>query len=257
MYGTPAARVRIGDLEVTPESVRISSDRRAPIARAEIALDRDLSGRLEVGQDLVVALGYLGQALTPAFRGRIWELRPERLVRIVALDRMKDLTDVTIRQAFRNVTLQEVVSWCLEYAGVSDYTLSSRDTPRRHHFVAAQDTALDVLRRATQAWGVDWDCYADADGVVWVLPWEESPRAQAAPVAELEYGDDLTALEPRLQGTGMAETFLAPWVQHSHRVRLRDDRLWGAEVLVRVERVEHTVDSQRARTRIEWTLLAN
>lgn len=255
MYGTPEALVIVGDLEVAPESVRVSSDRHAPIARAEVSLDRDFEGQVSIGQDLVVCMGYRGQGLMRMFRGRVREVSPGRVVSLVAQDRMRDLADVRIRQAFRNVTIQEVITWCFERAGVNSYTLSPAFLPRRHHFIVADETGLDVLRRAAETWSVPWDYYADADGTVWVMPWEESPRAQADPVVDLEYGDNLLSLEPRLAGTGTAEMLLTPVIQHSHRVVIRDDRLWHAEVLARVERVEHRLDEQGGRTRIEWTLL--
>lgn len=255
MYGTPEAQVAVGDLEVAPESVRVSADRHSPIARAEVVLDRDFEGQVSIGQDLVVCMGYRGQALHRVFRGRVREVTPGRCITMVAQDRMRDLADVRIRQAFRNVTIHEVLTWCFERAGVNSYRASGAFLPRRHHFIVADETVLDILRRAIETWSVSWDYYADPDGTVWVMPWEECPRAQADPVADLEYGDNLIALEPRLAGTGTAEMELAPAIQHSSRVMIRDDRLWHAEVLARVERIEHHLDASGGRTRIEWTLL--
>lgn len=257
MYGTPEAVVLIGDHETQPETVRVIADRHAPIARAEITLDRDFAGEVTVGQDLVVAMGYRGQALIPVFRGRVREASPMRVIRLVAQDRMRDLADQRITQAFRNVTLQEVITWCFERAGVDNYSMSPASLPRRHHFVMAREPVLEALRRAIQTWSVPWDTYSDSEGTIWVLPWEESPRARAEPVAELVYGENLLSLEPRLAGTGATEMVLMPAISHSHRVVIRDDRMWRAEALARVERVEHLMSPEGGRTRIEWTALGS
>jgi hypothetical protein len=108
--------------------------------------------------------------------------------------------------------------------------------------------------RARETWRCDWDLYADSEGVVWFLPWEESSRAVADPPL-FEYGTNLLELTPSLVGPGTAEAWLAPGLVHSQRVRLRDDRLWHNEVEARVERVVHRIDGGGGRTRFEWVLL--
>jgi hypothetical protein len=262
-YGVPALQVLVNGVAMASVATCVVvSDRAAPIDRAEVALDRDVSAsaRVAEGDAVTVGMGFRGAALLRVFGGKVYSLEPGRLVTLTCLDRMRDLAGVRIKQAWRNVTPQEVITWCLERAGVDAYSLGSRaaSAQRRHHFLAADEPLPDVLRRVKEAWGLDWDQYADPAGAVHFLPWEESERALIAPVLNLQYGVNLLALEPRPQGTGIAETYLAPWVMHSHRITIRDDRLWGAEVTARVERATHTIDPQKGgRTRLEWTLLPN
>jgi hypothetical protein len=254
MYGVPQCVVTIDSHNFEPASARVCFDRGAPIARAEIALDRDWEGRIAVGQKVAIAIGYRGKAPTTVFKGEITEIKPERLVHLTALDKCKKLRDTKVRLSLRNVTLQDVLASLLERAGIANYTLSTEPTPRRHHFLMANEGVLKGINQALSSWGKEWDCYADADEVIYILPWHESPRASVQPV-RLEYGTNLTKLKPELAGTGTAETFLLPEVSHSHRVLISDAHLWGDEVLARVERVEHYVDANCARTRLRWTLI--
>ncbi|MBM4394355.1 MAG: hypothetical protein FJ087_01540 [Deltaproteobacteria bacterium] len=261
-YGTPDIQVTIGG-QVMPAiaSVSVVADRRTPIARAEIELDRDRDAASDVTEQdpLEVALGFRGQVLRRVFRGRVHGTGPERLVGVTALDRMRELQGVRIRQAWRNANAQDVLAWSMRKAGVESFRLGAVQTSARHLFIAANEGFVDVVRRVRDAWSLDWDLSADPEGVVYCMPWAETPWAQAGIQLELEFGRNMTGFEPRTGGrTGSCETFLAPWLWHSHLVSILDQDLWGRWVTVRVERVEHKVtfkgSAKGGRTRIEWSM---
>lgn len=253
MYGTPDALVRLGDQELRPARLVLETGRRTSIGRLEAEFDRG-PGHVSLGDPLTLELGWVDGGRRLVFSGRVREIGPGRTIRIVALDRCRDLMDTPLRQAFRNCTLQEVATWCLERAGCDDFTLGTRRLGHRHHFLVCGEPALAALLRARETWRCDWDLYADSEGVVWFLPWEESPRAVADPPL-FEYGTNLLELTPSLVGPATAETWLAPGLVHSQRVRLQDDRLWHNEVEARIERVVHRIDGDGGRTRFEWVLL--
>jgi hypothetical protein len=256
-YGTPRVHVVIGNQRVdSPTACRVELDRSAPIGRAEISVDREvLGGRVAVGQDVSLAMGFLGSSLFPVLSGKVMDLESGRLLKVVVHDKMRELTEAPVKLALRNVTCQEAVGACMSYLGLQA-VMSSTRTTRRHHFIAASIPGLEVLRRAREAWDLDWDAWATEKGEIWFGPWADSPRAKADLQLELEYGRNLLELTPRDASTGTCETFLSPWLRHSHRVSIRDTRLWQRQVTARVERVEHLVEQQRGgRTRIAWTLL--
>lgn len=258
-YGVPEARVLIGSIEVEAvESCVVTLDRAAPIVRAEISLDRgqDAVEGLKEGDEVALDLGYRGEALAPVLRGTVATIEPGRLVRFVVLDRMKTLAGTKILKAFRNVTAHEVMSWCLEHAGVDEYSLGAESTARRHHFIGRNEGLLDVARRVRESWGLQWDLYCDAAGVVRFMPWSETAEALEEPVADLVWGGNLLELQPKSGNgaTGVLETFLLPWVRQGHRVNVLDAELWGRDVVVRAERVTHRIEGG-GRTEIEWTVL--
>ena len=258
-YGVPEAIVHVNDgEELSPVSVLVAGARMAPIGRAVVELD--LEGEalaVKAGDRIEVLLGYRETGVRRVFKGKVKVVDPGRVVRLTCLDRMQDLgePEARIRQSFVSVTAQDVMSWCLERAGVDEFTLGAGATPRRHHFVCKNLSVLQVCKMVRESWGLDWDYYADPDGVVWFVPWAESPRALADPVLDLEYGVNITRWQPSTNSTGILETYLAPEVRHSDRIRITDDRLSGLRVVARVERATHELDKVGGCTRIEWTVL--
>lgn len=261
-YGVPEVQFLLNGLELpVVVSLEVAGDRAAPIGRAVVTLDRDVPGVAEAkeGDSVSIALGFRGANLFPVFAGRVGGVEPARLVTLTCFDRMHELARTRIHQAWLNADVREIVTWCMERAGVNahDLVLSAAEPPRQHHFVAANETVLEVLRRITETWSLDWNYFADSAGKIYFLPWAEVPWAQGESMLTLEYAQNLTVLEPRSGGRGLAETLLAPWLRHSAWMTLSDERLWGRRnMAVRCERVTHLVDRKKGgRTRIEWTLL--
>jgi hypothetical protein len=264
-YGVPEARVFVAGEEVpTVPSVVVTSAREQPFDRAVVSIDRDWSGAddLVAGAALEVALGYRESALQTAFRGQVLRFEPGRCLDLVAQDRMAVVGAARLKAALRNMNLQEVLAWALEQAGVTSAQVGADafQTRPAHCFAVRDERLVDLFRRLPQTWPVaaGWDLWMDLDdaGTVRFLPWAESARAIVEPQLDLEWGENIFDLVPTEGGgTGVVETYLAPWVLHSHRITITDKRLWGREVTARVERVVHRVSESDSGTRIEWTLL--
>ncbi len=255
--GATECRVLVDGVETVPSHVRTTDARTTPIGRAEITFEREGDVALQDGAPLEV---WLGDGLTAAqrvFKGRIRGVLEGDRVGVLALDGMRDLRDVLLLQAFRNVDVHQVFQWAFERAGVTAYTLGSAKTRRSHHFICRNEPLLALFERARATWGLaSWDFYADADGEIWFLPWAEAPGALADPVAELVSGENLLDVQPRTIDLGTAETFVLPAIHHSDLVILEDTETWGRRATVRVERVSHEWTKDRARTRVEWAIPA-
>lgn len=261
-YGAPDIRVTIaGWTTARVASCVLTTDRSAPIGRAEISLDlEDLpTPSPAAGDAITVDLGFRGGDLVRAWEGRVRQTEPGRLFRIVGQDGIRDLADVVLTQAYRNVSLQDVARFLLERAGVSRFVLGTAKTDRQHLFVARGQGVLALLEEARRSWGVDWDLFTRArTGEVVFAPWAETAEALADSAAELEYGRNLVDLVARPEGTGTAETWAMPWLRAGHRVHITDARLWKAAEAVRCERVTHELMPRKGgKTRIEWTRLAS
>lgn len=257
--GRPMVQVRVAGVEVVPASVEVTASRLHPVSRCTLSLDRDQPETVTIAETSLVEI-LMGRELTgvqPVFRGRVRQVSPEEQVHLVALDAMRDLRDVLVRQVFSQVTAQEVLEWVADAAGL-ELRMPPVRTARRRLFVAANVPLLQVMRQVRQTWGLfDWDCWADVDGSVWVGPWAETARARREPVAHLQWGRNLLEMTPSTGDTGVAETWLDEAIQHSARVVLTDPRAWRGSRIARVERVTHTWAPGRARTRVEWAILAN
>lgn len=256
-YGVPEVRVMADGRELEGLAfVRVVSSRTQPVDRLDAGFVAVEHAPLE-GERIAVAMGYRGQAPVVVFGGRVRDVAGTGPVDVMAQDVVRELRDdaARIRQAFRNATFAEVVRWSLGRVGVSKVVLGSAETARRHLFIAANEPALDVCQSALRTWGLDgWDLYGDAEGTVHIVPWAESTRALEEPVLDLEYGENVTEFEPRGERQGIVETWLAPWVRHSHRVRLRHESLWAGALVARVDQVEHAWDRRGGRTRVEWSV---
>lgn len=256
--GRPLAEVLIADARGVCSRVELVSSRLAPIARAQLDFDPHQEQRvvLQPGAPVVVGLGWLATGIQPVFRGRVRQVEPAAThQRVVALDRGWDLDTLTIRQAFNQATLQEVLGAAFDEHGIP-HRISRRRTIRVRRFVAPNHSLLSTVRAARQTWpeAFDWDLWVGVDGVMHFEPWSETERALAEPAADLEYGRNLLAFWPTTRGSGRAETYLEPGIEHSRRVRLWHRDLWTGPMMVRVDRVEHLVAGDEfARTRIEWT----
>ncbi len=257
--GRPIVEVRVAGVEVVPARVEVTASRLAPVGRCMLALDRDQPETVTFSEisPVEVLMGRELAGVRPVFRGRVRQLSPEEQVHVIALDAMRDLRDVRVRQAFSQVTAQEVLAWVADRFGLALHA-PSVPTARRRHFVAASVPVTQLLRQVQQTWGLaDWDCWADVDGSVWMGPWSDTARARREPVAHLEWGRNLLEMTPSTGDTGVAETWLDEAIQHSTRVVLTDPRAWSGSRIARAERVTHTWAPGRARTRVEWAILAN
>lgn len=257
--GRPTVQVLVAGVEVVPTRVEVAASRLNPVARCVLSLDRDQPEAVTIaeGSPVDVLMGHELTGVRPVFSGRVRQVSPEDQVQLVALDAMRDLRDVRVRQVFSQVTASEVVQWVADHAGLVLHMAAER-TARRRHFVAANVPLPEVIRQVRQTWGLlDWDWWCDVDGSLWLGPWADTARARRDPVAHLEWGRNLLEMTPSAGATGVAETWLDEAIEHSTRVELTDPRAWSGRRLARVERVTHTWAPGRARTRVEWATLAN
>lgn len=256
--GPAIADVLIDGARAACARVETTDARLTPIGRATLTVDRAQAERvvLRNGVPVVIGMGYQNVGLRKVFGGRISHVEPaDEKIQVLALDGMAELATKRVRRAFTNATLQEAVGAALDEHQVL-HDLAAAETRRARHFVCPSQTLLEVLAAARTTWGAEaWDLWMDPDGRMWFGPWAETARAKADPVGDLEHGSNLLAFTPSTKGSGMAETLLAPDIEHSRRVRLWHRELWQGALTVRIDRATHVVESgQVAKTRLEWTL---
>lgn len=235
----------------------VFSSRQSPVDLAEVELDLDVgfpAGAFAKGDKVTIRQGYAGLGTWTVFAGKVADIEDRKSLVLHCRDRMQTLAETPLTQTFTRVTPQEVVTWLLERAGVSDFRLTTRRLPQRD-FVVAGEPVTAAIRRVGQTWGLrDFSFYMDPDGPLWWAAWEETDRYQQIEAPVLEYGANILDNRVLSAAQGVVTTYALPWVRHSDRVVLRDRRYWSTDQVVRVERVQLHQERQKARMTLEWVL---
>lgn len=259
-YLAPLMAVEIGGFPVQKVAeCRVTSARNSPMDRAELVVPVEHLDPMAIraGAEVVIQAGYREKGSWVLFAGTAIDVAWGPRVRLQCRDRMDRLHRTHVTQALADVTAREVVDYVVGQAGLDSTNLSNAETPRRHYFVLSGQNAIEAIRLVNRTWQLDFGFFIDPeDGSFWWGAWDESPRSRADAV-RFEYGRNIVRLEPfTRERYGLLETIFLPYVRHSQPLRIVDRRYWGQDVQARVERVIHVVTDRRARSVIEWSLVA-
>ena len=256
---SPSAMATIGPWQTNKlASVKVVSSRINPVDTAEIVIPIEGigAGDFAKGMMVEVLLGYREKGLWPAFSGRVADTSFGRTATIYGRDSMDDLRQIIITRSFVDAVPQDIIQYALAQAGITNFLLTTKLLPRRHHFIARGITVIQLLKLVNRTWGLTWAFYFEPDGQFYWGPWEESSRYNnGEAVAQLEYGKNLLELIPSDHETGTLKTFSLPFIRHSHLLLLKDSRYWSRAVLVRVERVTYSHGEKRTEMDMEWRIL--
>lgn len=258
-YISPFYRVEIGNWKVLKaHRFDVYSGRATPVDLAEIELAEVPPGAIQKGMAVNIWQGYREKGLWQIFSGSVVDLSAQKALTIYCKDQAERLRTTFITQAFSDIIPQEIVKFCLQRAGVTNYRLSARSFTPRHAFVVSGKNVLNVLRLVSQTWGLDdFSWYFSPEGDFYWGPWEESGRQQQGEMVILEYGKNIIDLKPSDYGTGELTTIALPFLRHSHLIRIRDQRFWKREVTARIERIHYHHGQKEARTKLEWRIVAS
>ena len=258
-WALPDARVTVGDWDVRRfEQLKVVSAAGDLTDRCWLSIDNTVGGAeaFAIGQELLVEAGYRDTGYGQVFHGVLTNVRRERVCRLVAADVGLLLERHRVRRAFLDVTAADVVKACLEDAGIESYAVTGGG-PKRHHFVAANQTVAQILLAVNRSWGLRYVAYAEPDGTVYWGPWESSPRATAQTGRFVfERGVNIVNLRPGESGSGELETVWMPQLRHSQLLGIRDPEFVRGTLSARAERVVHLLTSREARTTVRWRLAA-
>jgi hypothetical protein len=259
-YIAPAYQLNIGDLEIKKvTSLDVYSSRVNPIDYAEIALDvvEFNSSAVSTGQTVEIWLGYREKGLWKAFTGTVTDVSSMRTLTVKCKDAMESLRAKTITKTFVDCRPQDIVKYLLSMAGITDFTVCKATQARKHTFVSAAKTGVELIKLVNRSWDLDWDFYFEPEGSFYWGPWAESDRCRdGEEVVALEYGSNILDLRPSTDDTGILTTIMLPFLRHSELIKINDERFWGRDVIARIERIHHHY-STKGRTEIEWTIVAS
>ena len=189
--------------------VRFTED----IYQPKISLSRMDSAVLSFGYGNVLDDTFIGYVARPYNAGGFAD-------EIVLKDEMIWLETAKVNGTFQDTTPQEIVSYLLESAGISAYSLAADPYPAKKRFSVRQSTVVQAIRQMHAAWGISQPFFF-SDGVFY---WGTKPVQSKVYV--FEYGANILTLT-RSAGVWELETVSAPFVRHSQTIRVEHPKVRG------------------------------
>lgn len=189
-----------------------------------------------------IRLGYNG-GLEELFTGYVAKTynAGTSLNEIELKDEMLLVEETTINHTFLDAAPQEILAYVLTQAGVSRMKLDGTAYPTRRQLPIRKQTGVQAVRTINAAWGLRVPFFFSGG----VFYWNQSPKQDKLYV--FEYGVNILALS-RTGGLWVLETALAPFVRHSHKIRVIHPRISGDVEVIKV--VTATNDAGFLRTTI-------
>ena len=160
---------------------------------------------------------------------------------ILLKDGMIMLEDTIITNTFLEVTPQEVMNYLLSKSGVLDSKLTAKMLPKKARIPILRKNAIDVIQEIQNIWKIQEPFYFAEN----VFYWGAHP--QQTDVYEFVYAENIINLE-RSSGVWELETVSAPFIRHSHEIRVQHPKISGEFTVKRV--IFSTEASGFIRTRI-------
>ena len=202
--------------------------------RPEITLNKKDPAAIQLGYNGVlddVFTGYVAKPYDGGAYANEVNLKDEMLI----------LEETVINDTFLDTTPQEMISFFLTKAGLSEMKLSSRAYPRRKMLPIRQQNAVQAINTVNAAWGIKVPFFFSGG----VFYWDEKPEQEK--VYTFEHGVNILGLN-RVGGTWELETVSAPFVKHSHKIAVIHPQVSGEVEVQKV--VLSTNDSGFIRTYI-------
>lgn len=255
-FMAPQADILVGPwLTRKVNRVRVVSSRKNPVdlATIEIPIEGVALDSITKGMAVDIRLGYREYGVWPIFSGVVEDVNWGTVVTISCKDGMEKLRETKIVQTFVDTQPREILKFCFNKAGITDFAISDQELPLRHYFVVGNQNVLQVQKLINQTWKLDWEFYREPEGIVICQPWKETERYRGGqPVARLEFGKNILDLWTSDYQTGGLRTFLLPMLRHGHVIEVVDRRFWATETLVKIERIEYNYGDNGAGMVMEW-----
>ncbi|MDR9503414.1 serine/arginine repetitive matrix protein 2 [Brevibacillus agri] len=160
---------------------------------------------------------------------------------VVLKDDMLLLEDTIITNTFLDATPQEILSFCLNKAGIKESKISTKTYPKKAVVPIHRKNVIAVIEAIHSLWKIK-EPFFFADGVFY---WGKQP--EQARVYAFEYAENIISLQRR-DGLWELETVSAPFIRHSNLIRV-DHPLIAGEFAVK-KTVFRTNDNGFIRTTI-------
>lgn len=210
---------------------------------AKVKFTKEFQDKIAVSQKDVatVQLGYNG-VYEDIFTGYVANpYNGSNLDTIILKDNMMLMENISINNTFLNVTPQELIQYSLYRAGISNYKLSKDTFPTKDRVPICKKSGIALLNDINAVWNLSKKYFFVGDTFYWGTTPEQTK------VYEFEYAVNIISLTK--EGTQWRlETVSAPFIKHSHKIKLTHPKLSGIFNVTRV--VFKTNDAGFVRTYI-------
>ncbi|EPR07758.1 hypothetical protein [Ruminiclostridium papyrosolvens] len=139
---------------------------------------------------------------------------------ILLKDEMIFLEETTISNTFLDSTPQEIISFCLSKAGVTNVKLSNVSYPTKARIPIFQKSVIAVLKEINAVWNISQKFFFSGG----IFYWGEKPEQEK--VYSFEYGTNIISLN-RPGGVWELETVSAPFIKHSQKISISHPEVSG------------------------------
>ena len=175
---------------------------------------------LTAREKAVVQLGYNG-VFDDVFEGYVSKpYSGSALNEILLKDDMLLLEETLINKSFLNASPQEVLTYCLQKAGVREYRLDSTRYRTKPRFAVEQKDVISVINGINSAWSIAQRFFFQGGVFYWGV------KPEQAKVYQFEYGSNIIALN-KSAGAWELETVSAPFIKHSQLIDVEHPEVSG------------------------------
>lgn len=169
----------------------------------------------------LIELGYNGD-FKEVFKGYVVNPMSEGSYKneVVLKDAMILLEETQITNTFIDATPQEILKFCLGKAGVNDFKISQKVYPRKKIIPVFKKNVISVIEEIHSIWKIK-ERFFFSNGLFY---WGEKPEQKY--IYEFAYAENIITLD-RPGGVWELETVSAPFVKHSHKIRVKHPLVSG------------------------------
>lgn len=211
---------------------------------AKIRFTQKINEKITISkkQEAFIELGY-NEKFDKVFQGYVTKPINEGsyINEIILKDAMLLLEETEITNTFLDATPQEILRYCLNKAGVNNIKISSNIYSRKKITPIFKKNVIAVINEIHSIWKIK-EQFFFSNGTFY---WGEKPDQKK--VYEFEYAENIISLQ--LSG-GMweLETVSAPFIKHSHKIRVNHPQISGEFEVKKV--IFSTSDTGFIRTKI-------
>lgn len=187
--------------------------------------------RVSKGDGAAIRMGY-ADVLDEVFTGYVAQEYNSGAAanEILLKDEMLRLEQTIINETFQNATPQEVIRYILSQAGINRMKLAESTSIRLRRVSIPRQNAVQAIQTVNGNWGIRVPFFFSGGTFYWGL----SPEQEK--IYTFEQGVNILKLS-RVNGQWELETVSAPFVKHSHTIRVIHSEVSGDYEVQRVSMV--------------------
>lgn len=222
----PEVEARIGDYIFSAGiALDIYSDKKSLYDWAKVRFTKEFQDKVNLSamDKAEILLGYDG-VLQPVFSGYVTKSynNASSADEIILKDQMLKLGGVSVTNTFIDVLPQEIATYALNKAGVTNMKLAETTYPAKPRVSVGKKSVPEVLKLIQDLWSTGDMTACIRDGVFY---WGVTPPQENT--YQFVYGENIISIS-RESGFWILETISMPFIRHSDIIQVTHPKISGA-----------------------------